>query len=144
MDEIIYKAANRAKVALTHGGKTFVVIDGNKMTHYSDERGLTPFLTLLDNNASLMRGTVIGDRIAGRASAFLAIYAGAKAIYALTITDEAIDLLNGSPVLAAWGQTIPYLVERDLTSRSKLEILLKDVQNPAEAVKIIRDYPLNC
>ncbi|MDR1472773.1 MAG: DUF1893 domain-containing protein [Synergistaceae bacterium] len=143
MDEVIYKAANRARVALTHGGKTLVVIDGNKMAHYSDEHGLAPLLTLLETDALPPRGAVIGDRVVGRASAFLAICAGARAVYALTMADEAIDLLGGRGVLALWGETVPYIVERDLESRFKLDILLKDVENPAEALEIIRDYTKN-
>ncbi|MDR1916810.1 MAG: DUF1893 domain-containing protein [Synergistaceae bacterium] len=144
MDESIFKAANKAKSALTHGGKTLVVIGDGKILHHSDQRGLTPLLNILDADPAKLEGAVIGDRFVGLASAFLCIYGRAKAVFALTIADDAIDLLGKHGVLATWQQTVPYIVERDLTSRYKLDLLVKDVEYPPEAAEMIRKYIANC
>lgn len=140
MDTATYKAVNRARVALTHGGKTFVIVGENKLLHYSDEHGLRPLLNLLESDPSQLKDAVVGDRIVGRAAALLCIAGRVKAVFALSIADEAITLFDKHGILATWGETVPYIVEKDLTSRYKLDLFLKDVEDPQMALDQIRKY----
>lgn len=140
MDMATYKAVNRARVALTHGGKTFVIVGENKLLHYSDERGLYPLLNLVEAEPAKLKDAVVGDRIVGRAAALLCIAGQVKAVFALSIADEAIELLEKHGILATWGETVPYIVEKDLTSRYKLDLFLKDLDDPQMAAGQIRRY----
>jgi len=140
MDMAIYKAVNRARIALTHGDKTFVIVGDTKLAYYSEERGLYPLLNLIEQEPSKLEGSIIGDRIVGRAAAFLCIFAKVKAVFALYIADEAVDLLENHGITATWRETVPYIVEKDLTSRYKLDLLLKDVEDPRQAVDMVRQY----
>ena|GEM_PF-507301 len=140
MDTATYKAVNRARVALTQGKKTFVIVDENKLLHYSEERGLYPLVNLIETEPSKLEGAVIGDRITGRAAALLCIAGNVKAVFSLIIADEAIRLLEKHDILTAWQETVPYIVERDLSSRYKMDILLKDVAEPWQAAGLIRQY----
>jgi len=140
MDMTIYKAVNRARIALTHGDKTFVIVGDTKLAYYSEERGLYPLLNLIEQEPSKLEGSIIGDRIVGRAAAFLCIFAKVKAVFALYIADEAVDLLENHGITATWRETVPYIVEKDLTSRYKLDLLLKDVEDPRQAVDMVRQY----
>ena len=94
MDTATYKAVNRARVALTQGKKTFVIVDENKLLHYSEERGLYPLVNLIETEPSKLEGAVIGDRITGRAAALLCIAGNVKAVFSLIIADEAISSLD--------------------------------------------------
>lgn len=140
MDEAMYKAVNRARVSLTHGEKTFVVVGETKLLHYSDGHRVKPFLDLIENDPSMLDGAVIGDRIVGRAAALLCAYCKVKAVFAMSISDEAIEILGAHNILATWRETVPYIVEKDLTSRYKLDVHLKDVDDPAQAVEMIKEY----
>jgi len=140
MDMAIYKAVNRARIALTHGDKTFVIVGDTKLAYYSEERGLYPLLNLIEQEPSKLEGSIIGDRIVGRAAALLCIFAKVKAVFALYIADEAVDLLENHGITATWRETVPYIVEKDLTSRYKLDLLLKDVEDPRQAVDMARQY----
>jgi hypothetical protein len=140
MDQAVYKAANRARVALTHGEKTFVVMRDDKLIHHSNERGFKPVLDLMDSDPAKLEGSIVGDRIVGRSAAYLFIFSKVKAVFALSISDEAADLLEKHSILATWQETVPYIVERDLTSRYKLDIYIGDVDDPAKATEMIREY----
>ncbi|MDR0671312.1 MAG: DUF1893 domain-containing protein [Oscillospiraceae bacterium] len=140
MDAATYKAVNRARVALTRGEKTFVIVGENKLLYHSDKRGLRPLLELIDSDPSRLEGSIVGDRIVGRAAALLLIRGRVKAVFAQLIADEAIDLLQRHGVLPTWQETIPYVVERDMTSRYKLDLYLKEVEDPQRAVAMIREY----
>ena len=140
MDPLIYRAVNKARISLTHGEKTLVIVGDSKLEYYTDERGLKPLLDLIDNAPEKLEGAVIGDRFVGRASAFLCIYAKVKAVFGMFVADEAIDLMEEHGCIVTWKETVPYIVEKDLRSRYKADLLLKDVNDPLEAVKIIRKY----
>ncbi|MGL5512876.1 MAG: DUF1893 domain-containing protein [Sporomusa sp.] len=140
MDAETYKAVNRARVALRHGDKTFVIVGEKKITYYSEKRGMTPLLELLDNGPSLLEGAIIGDRIMGRAVAMMCIHAKVKAVYAMSISDEAMDLLEEHGILATWQETVPYIVERDMISKYKLDVYIKDEADPAVATQMIKEY----
>jgi hypothetical protein len=140
MDKAIYRAVSRAKSALTQGGKTFVLVGDDKLLFYSAEHGLAPILGLLDTNPSLLSGAIAGDSIVGLAAAFLLILAGVKAVFAGVITDAASELLSANDVVVTWQETAPYLVDRELRSRDKLDELLKGETDPLKALSIIRTY----
>lgn len=141
MDPVIYKAANKARIALAHGEKTLIVIRDEKQLHFSTERGMKPLLDVLARDDQLLNGSIVGDRIVGRAAALLCIYGKAKAVFGNSMSDEAIDLLEKNDILPIWRDVVPYIVERDLKSRYKLDLHVKDIKDPTEALGMIRAYP---
>lgn len=142
MDATIYKAVNRARISLNQGEKTFVIADDKKLLHYSNKRGLEPLLDLMRNDPAALESAIIGDKIVGRAAALMCIFCNVKAVFALIISDEAIELLEKNGILATWQETVPYIVERDLSSIYKLDLYLKDVEDPNEAVEMIKEYEM--
>jgi hypothetical protein len=138
MDPLVYKAVNKARIALTHGEKTFVVVDDTKLLYFSKARGFTPLFEVFDTRPDLLEGGIVGDRIVGRGAAMFFLHAKVKAVFALAVSDEAIDILQDHKVIITWKETVPYIVERDLTSRYKLDLSIQDVEDPAEAVNQIR------
>jgi len=140
MDEVTYKAVNRARVSLTHGEKTFVVFSETKLLHYSGKHRVEPFLDAIENNPSMLEGAIIGDRIVGRAAALLCVYSKVKAVFAISISDEAIGILDKHNILATWQDTVPYIVEKDLSSRYRLDVHLKDIEDPKQAFIMIKKY----
>lgn len=143
MDPVIYKAANKARIALAHGEKTLIVIRDEKQLHFSVERGMKPLLDIIEKSPELLVGSIIGDRIVGRAAALLCVYGKAKAVFGNSMSDEAIDLLEKHDILPTWRDAVPYIVERDLKSRYLLDLHVKEIDDPAEAYRMIRDYVAN-
>lgn len=140
MDATTYKAVNRARISLNQGEKTFVIADDKKLLHYSDKRGLRPLLDLMQHDPSALEGAIIGDKIVGRAAALMCIFCNVKAVFALIISDGAIELLEKNGILATWQETVPYIVEKDLSSIYKLDLHLKDIEDPQKAVELIKEY----
>jgi len=140
MDEKIYKAVNHARMSLSHSKKSFVVVGESKLLHYTDKRGIEPLLDLIESNPAMLEGAIVGDRIVGRTAALMCIYSKVRVVFAMIISDEAIELLDKHGVLATWQETVPYIVEKNLTSRYKLDLMLKDVEEPEKAVEMIKEY----
>jgi len=140
MDEITYKTVNRARVALTHGEKTFVILNETKLLHYSDKHRVAPLLEAIESKPSMLMGAIVGDRIVGRAAALLCAYSNVRAVFAISISDEAIDILDKHNILATWQDTVPYIVEKDLSSRYRLDVHVKDIEDLEQAYIMIKDY----
>ncbi|MDR1430864.1 MAG: DUF1893 domain-containing protein [Propionibacteriaceae bacterium] len=140
MDQSTYNAANKARIALEHGAKTLVVVNGDKIVHHSVERGLVPLVDLATRLPEIAAGAVIGDRVVGRTAALLAASLKPRAVFGLIMTDEAIDLLNEHGILATWHETVPYLVERGGGSRYKADMAMAALNDPALALTAIGHY----
>jgi hypothetical protein len=140
MDPLIYKALNRARIALSPGDKTFVVVNETSLLYHTGDRGLFPVLKLLDERAAFLENAVVGDKIVGRAATLLFLYAKVKAVYAAYISDEAVGILEDNNCIVTWRVTVPCIVERDLGSRYRLDVYLEGVSDPAEAEKKIREF----
>lgn len=140
MDPDLYKVVNKARLGLMHGKKSLVVYRDGKMAHHSDERGMTGLFNLVTSEPEIMKNAVVGDKIVGLAAAYLCIHAQVKAVFAMIISEEAIELLQKHQILPTWQTTVAYIVERDLSSRYKLDLQLAGVNSVTEAVERIRDF----
>lgn len=140
MDATTYKAVSRARISLNQGEKTFVIADDKKLLNYSNKHGLRPLLDLMQSDPAALENAIIGDKIVGRAAALMCIFCNVKAVFALIISYEAIELLEKNGILATWQETVPYIVEKDLSSIYKLDLYLKDVEDPNKAAEMIKEY----
>jgi len=136
----LYASVKRARVALDHGERTLVVIRGEQMLYHSAERGLGPLVRLLDEDPEILIDSVIGDRLVGRASAFLCLCARAQAVFGMAMSDEALTILTAGGCTPTWREVVPYIAARDMVSRHAADAMLKDVDDPQVALAMIREY----
>ena len=100
--------------------------------------GIKPILETIEELGEEIHGSIIGDRILGKASALLCIYSQAKAVYSPQATKTAIALMliNGIPSQA--DVLIPRIDNRDGTDMCPFEKMLKNVNSPDEAYNILK------
>jgi len=142
MDPLVFKAINKAHVALDHGKKTLVVVQGVTFARRCENHGLYPLLDLVDDHPD-MEDAVIGDRLIGRAAALLCALLKPRAVFGLAVSDAALEILEANGVLATWKETVPFIVEKgELSVPSRADVLVADVTDPQQAYELLRAaYP---
>ena len=115
-----------------------VVIKNSQVIFKKKGDGIKPILETIEELGEEIHGSIIGDRILGKASALLCIYSQAKAVYSPQATKTAIALMliNGIPSQA--DVLIPRIDNRDGTDMCPFEKMLKNVNSPDEAYKILK------
>lgn len=118
---------------------SIVVIRNGKILNKKKGKGIKPILELIDESGEKIKDTVIGDRILGRASAFLCRYAKVSGVYSPQATKTAIAILILGGIPCQVDELVPYITNRNGDGICPFEDLLKDVEKPDEAYKLLKE-----
>ena len=126
-----------AKEHLQKGGYTCVLcLDGQIAT--STYRGVKPLLSWLENPA-LGKGFSAADKVVGKATAYLYILLGAKAVHAGVMSKSALQVLKGGDIAASYDTLVPYIVNRTGDGMCPMEAATLDVATPADALAAVKN-----
>lgn len=116
-----------------------VIIKNSQVICKKKGNGIKPILESIAELGERIRGSIIGDKILGKASALLCIYSNAKAVYSPQATKTAIALMliNGIPSQA--DVLIPRINNRDGTDICPFEKMLENISSPEEAYNILKE-----
>ena len=128
-----------AKKILSDKDVSIVLIKYKKIWKEKKGAGVKPIFDLIDEMGDELSEYVVGDRILGKASAFLCRYANVKAVYSPQATKTAIAILILGGIPCQVDQMIPFIKNREGTGLCPFEDLLKDVEKPDVAYKIIKE-----
>ena len=128
-----------AKEVLSKKEVSIVLISYGKIWREKKGNGIKPILELVEEMGDELSEYVIGDRILGRASAFLCRYANVQAVYSPQATKTAIAILILGGIPCQIDQMIPFIKNRDGTGKCPFEDLLKGIEKPDEAYKILKE-----
>jgi hypothetical protein len=142
VDEDIVRDIDLAREVLSTTDCSIAVIQYGKIWKKVKGDGIKPMLELIEEMGDKIHGSVIGDRILGRASSLLCRYAKAGGVYSPQGTKTGIALLIMGGVPCQVDQLIPFINNRDGDGMCPFEKLLKDVVSPEEAFKILKENVL--
>ena len=128
-----------AKKVLSEKDLSIVLVGYGKIWKEKKGAGVKPIFDLIDEMGNELSEYVVGDRILGKASAFLCRYANVKAVYSPRATKTAIAILILGGIPCQVDQMIPFIKNREGTGLCPFEDLLKDVEKPDVAYKIIKE-----
>jgi len=128
-----------AKKVLSEKDLSIVLVGYGKIWKEKKGAGVKPIFDLIDEMGDELNEYVVGDRILGKASAFLCRYANVKAVYSPRATKTAIAILILGGIPCQVDQMIPFIKNREGTGLCPFEDLLKDVEKPDVAYKIIKE-----
>lgn len=74
-------------------GWAFALVKGDKIIYKSKKQRLLPLLFCLKKYKAQMRGSMVFDKVIGRAAALLLIYGGVKKVLTPTISRGALQIL---------------------------------------------------
>lgn len=101
--------------------------------------GVRPLVRALDEDPELLRGSVVVDKIVGKAAAMLAVLGGAAGVYGLTMSAAARDYLAARGIPAEWETLTERIINRTGTGLCPMETAVLDIDDPAEGLTALRE-----
>lgn len=129
-----------ARALLARGGHTCVLCR-NGVSHVSDQRGVRPLVDWLDSGLDL-RGFSAADKVVGRATAFLYVLLGVRAVHALVMSTPAMEVLRAASIPASCDRETPGIINRRGDGPCPFENAVLGITDPTEALAAIRKQQL--
>jgi hypothetical protein len=139
IDEETVKDMELARDVLSTDDYSIVVVSYGKIWKKKKGDGIRPILEAIDEMGEDIHGSVIGDRILGKASALLCRYAKPQGVYSPQGTKTGIALLIMGGVPCQVDELIPFIKNLSGDGLCPFEEILKDVTSPDEAYKILKE-----
>ena len=137
-DEIL-KDLDLARDVISNEACSVVVVKYGKIWKKIKGEGVKPILKAIEEMGEDICESVIGDKILGKASALLCRYAKASGVYSPQGTKTAIAILIMGGIPCQIDQMIPFIQNKYGNDICPFEKMLKDVESPDEAYRILKD-----
>lgn len=126
----------RARELLNEGGYTCVLCRGETI-HTATQRGVRPLVDWLDSGLDL-RGFSAADKVVGRATAFLYVLLGVRAVHSLVMSTPAREVLLDNGIAASFDREVPGIINRRGDGPCPFEEAVLGIRDPGEALTAIR------
>ena len=130
------KDLNQAKKVLSEKNYTCVLCQDD-MLFTSTRRGVAPLIACIENEQSYSAFSA-ADKVVGKATAFLYVLLGVKAVYARVISKAAIQVLNEHAIFVEYDALVENIINRQGDGICPFEAAVLDVIEPTLAYKTIR------
>ena len=131
LDEEILKDLDLAREMISNQDYSIVVVKYGKIWKQKKGEGIKPILEAIEEMGEDICGSVIGDKILGKASSLLCRYAKASGVYSPQGTKTAIALLIMGGVPCQIDKMIPFIQNKDGddVSRAKVIDFVQEIEN---------------
>ena len=109
VNEEVIRDIKLARKTLSTTDCSIVVISYGKIWKKKTGEGIRPIIETIEEMGEDIHGSIIGDRILGRASALLCRYAKAQGVYSPQGTKTGIALLIMGGILCQVDELIPFI-----------------------------------
>jgi len=113
--------SEKVNIAFVKKGKTIFC---------SDEEGVKGFLAAIKNLGEELQDSSIADKIAGRAVALLCMHVKIKSLYAKTMSESCIRVLQNSGIAFGFEKVVKNILNKDKTDMCPLEKLVSEISDP--------------
>jgi hypothetical protein len=130
----------RELIDLLHSGNYSCVIRNGDIVRTFTQRGVADLYALLKNEPQFLAGASVADKVIGRAAATLMLIGGVKEIYADTISEGALEILEGTDIVPTYTQRVPHIINRERSGWCPLERLTCGEQSSVKILEIIENF----
>jgi hypothetical protein len=124
-----------AKEKLKRGNLTLAIVKNSEVIFESKNRGISGFLEALEKFGNNLKGASAADRVVGKAIALLCIYAGIRAVYALTLSKEAKAVFEKHGVYFRWNKLVEKVLNANRVEACPFEKTAMNISDPEEAYR---------
>jgi hypothetical protein len=139
MDERVLEDLDIVEKVLLESDYSIVVVKNGVILDRKRGGGLKPLLNIIDELKEALNGSVVGDKILGKASALLCVYAKVGGVFTPQATKTAIAVLIRAGIPGQTDKMVPYIKNKNGDDMCPFEKMLKDIDTPEEAYKILKD-----
>ncbi len=130
------KELRKAKEQLLSGAYTCVLYGDDKFV-VSTQRGVAPLVKWLKSGQDF-KGYYAADKVIGKATAFLYILLGIKAVYAGVISKSALSVLQEHDIVTEYDKQVKNIINRKGDGICPFEAAVLDVDSAETAYEIIK------
>ena len=105
-----------------------VMFNNGKIKEYYSPR-VKDIVAILKEDKNALKNAIVADKIIGKVAASLLAVAGVKEIYANTISEFAIPVLEKNNIKFEYGNKTEYVINNDKTGMCPMEDKFKDEEN---------------
>ena len=139
LSEEILKDLELARNVIATEDISLVVVKYGKIWRKKKGNGVRTILETIVEMGEDINGSVIGEKILGKASALLCRYAKVSGVYSPQGTKTAIALLIMGGVPCQVDKMIPFIQKRNGSDLSIFEKILSNGNSPEEAYTILKE-----
>lgn len=122
-----------AKSKLIEEDLNLVIAKNGKIVFKTQKQGITGFLEAIEKLDKNLAAASVADKIVGVAAAVLCVYAGVASVFALTISEEGIKVLECYNIVYRFDKIVPNILNRTKKDVCPFEKLAMNSSNPEEA-----------
>ena len=126
-----------AKKRLTENRLSLSIVKEGKILFESSSNGLKDLFEAVNKLGTSLRNASIAYRIVGKAAAFLFVYSRADSVFAVTISERGLKLLEQNHVSAEFRNIVPNVLNRERTDGCPFEKLVLNCRDAKEAFCIL-------
>ena len=105
--------------------------------YVSFDAGIKPVISKVNEDLYYFRGLSVADKIIGKASAMLLCLSGVKDVYAGVLSKAGQEIFEKYGVVYEYGELVDYIVNRKGDGMCPMEMTVKDIDDPAEALEAL-------
>ena len=102
-----------------------VIFENGKIEEYYNPR-VYDIVAILKENENALRGATVADKVIGKTAASLLTVAGVKEVYANTISEIAIPVLEQNNIKYEYKNRTEYIINNEGTGMCPMENKFKD------------------
>ena len=118
-------------------GNSLMIYKEGKLIFESKLGGIRPHLKAIDELGEKLEGTLMVDKILGRAAAFLMVYAKASEAMATVLSTPGRRVLEQNGVKFSYGEEVPHIKMENGVIYCPFESMVQGIENPVEAYNAI-------
>jgi len=119
-----------AKLKLLEKDLSLVIVKNGKVIFETKKKGINGFLQAIKELNSNLVGSSVADKIVGVAAAMLCVYAGVISVFALTISEEGINVLEYNNITYLFKKKVLNILNRDKNDVCPFEKISLTSRNP--------------
>jgi hypothetical protein len=139
LDDETLKDIELARNVISNEDVSVVVVKYGKIWNKKKGEGVRPLLEVIEEMGQEINGSIIGDKILGKASSLLCRYAKVAGVYSPQGTKTGIALLIMGGVPCQIDKMIPFIQNKNGDDVCPFEKMLEDVIDPEKAYNILKE-----
>lgn len=129
---------NPSTINTLHEKQCSLVLEKNGELHLYYKKGVHDLMNLLNFEPELLKGSVIADKVIGKAAAGIAAAGGVTEIYADVLSQKAASLLDASAVPYSYAKLVDHIEIPAGDNRCPLEKIVSSEKTAQAVVDSLR------
>jgi len=125
---------------LEEEGKALIILNSGITVYSSKEAGLAGLLKATEEaDPFLLNGSIVADRVVGKAAALVAISFGAREVHAIVMSMPATDVLRRNSKIFSCINLVDEIKDKSGHAVCKFERMVYSIDDPKEAVRLLKE-----